>query len=189
MDATSSAPGSQAAPPEPPARDGIISARLAELLDDMLAGRAPNAGRFCGNCYHPLAPERASCPFCGIAVAETPTVAAVPRPIIEAHRIRRGREGLVVRSFAWIGLSIGVGVALLPLILVGVTWWAFALFLGLMLFFYIASANLANWIGDELGYKWGQSIFRGRWNRWVAQRDAEKAAARPQSTAAERAPK
>ena len=44
--------------------------RLAELLDDMLSPAArPNAGRFCGNCYHPLSAQRRSCQYCGSAVA------------------------------------------------------------------------------------------------------------------------
>lgn len=157
--------------PDAPARDGIISERLAELLDDMLSGRAPNAGRFCGNCYHPLAAKREVCPYCGIAVASVPTVEAVPREIIEAHRLRRGREGLVVRMFAWTGLTLGVIVALLPLILFDVRWWTFALFFVLMFSFYVASANLANWIGDAIGYRWGQATFKQRWDKHVAARD------------------
>jgi hypothetical protein len=148
----------------------IISERLADLLDDMLAGRAPNAGRFCGSCYHPLAPERDVCPHCGTVVAERPTVAAVPKEVIEAFRLRRGREGLVVRTFAWVGLSIGVIVALLPLALVGVAWWTFVSFFGLMAFFYLLSANLANSVGDSLGYRWGQAVFNRHWRRFVAKR-------------------
>jgi cell division protein FtsX len=101
-----------------------------------------------------------------------PAVEAVPREIIEAHRLRRGREGLVVRTFAWTGLTIGVVVALLPLILAGVKWWTFLLFFVLMFGFYVASANLANWIGDALGYRWGQSLFSKRWQKHVATRDA-----------------
>jgi hypothetical protein len=153
------------------ADDSIISERLADLLDDMLAGRAPNAGRFCGNCYHPLAPERDVCPHCGTAVAERPTVAAVPKEVIAAFRLRRGREGLVVRTFAWVGLSIGVIVALLPLALIGVAWWTFVSFFGLLLFFYLLSANLANSVGDSLGYRWGQAVFNRHWRRFVARRD------------------
>jgi hypothetical protein len=151
---------------------GIVSERLADLLDDMLAGRAPNAGRFCGNCYHPLAPERDACPHCGTTVAERPTVAAVPKEVIEAFRLRRGREGLVVRSFAWVGLTIGVIVALLPLAFAGVRWWTFVSFFGLMFFFYLLSANLANSVGDSLGYRWGQAVFNRHWRRFTAKRDA-----------------
>jgi hypothetical protein len=158
---------------EAPARDGIISQRLSELLDDMLAGKAPNAGRFCGDCYHPLGKERKSCPFCGASVAEVPTVEAVPREIIEAHRRRRGREGLVVRTFAWAGLTAGVIIALLPLILAGISIWTGIAFLVLMFGFYVISANLANWIGDELGYRWGLATFRNRWDAHIAERDGD----------------
>lgn len=160
--------------PEAPARDGIISERLAELLDDMLAGKAPNAGRFCGNCYHPLAAQRETCPHCGIAVTEVATVDSVPRDVIEAHRLRRGREGMVVRTFAWTGLTIGVFVALLPLVLYDVQVWTFIAFFVLMFGFYVASANLANWIGDAIGYRWGQSIFRRRWEQHVASRESKE---------------
>jgi hypothetical protein len=156
--------------PDHPLRDGIISERLAELLDDMLAGRAPNAGRFCGNCYHPLSTQRETCPHCGSTVSGVATVDSVPRDIIEAHRLRRGREGLVVRTFAWTGLTIGVFVALLPLVLYDVQVWTFIAFFVLMFGFYVASANLANWIGDSLGYSWGQSIFRRRWEQHLASR-------------------
>ena len=153
------------------ADDSIISERLADLLDDMLAGLAPNAGRFCGNCYHPLATGRDVCPHCGTAVAERPTVTAVPKEVIEAFRLRRGREGLVVRTFAWVGLAIGITVALLPLALVGVAWWTFVSFFGLMFFFYLLSANLANSVGDSLGYRWGQAVFRRHWERFAEARD------------------
>ena len=73
------------------------------------------------------------------------------------------------------GLSIGVCVALLPLILFGVIWWTFVAFFGLMLSFYLLSANLANSVGDSLGYAWGQAVFRRHWQRFVARRDAASA--------------
>ncbi len=176
---TTRATSSAAAQSPAPAEGGIISERLADLLDDMLAGRSPNAGRFCGNCYHPLAPEREVCPHCGTTVAERATVAAVPRPVIEGFRLRRGREGLVVRSFAWVGLAVGITVALLPLAFFGAThWWTFAAFFGLMFFFYLLSANLANSVGDSLGYRWGQAVFNRHWTRFVATRDGPQTSKR-----------
>ena len=87
------------------------------------------------------------------------------------QRIRRRREGLVVRSVAWGGLTVGVTVALLPLAFAGVTWWSVALFFGLLAFFYLLSANLANSVGDALGWRWGQSVIRRRWAKLVAERD------------------
>ncbi len=149
----------------------IFSERLVLLIDDVLAGRAPNAGRFCGYCYHPLSPERTMCPHCGRSVAEFPSVENLPRAVLEMERTRRRREGLVVRSVAWGGLSLGIVVALLPLVFAGVTWWSFVLFFGLMAFFYLLSANLANSLGDAFGWRWGQSTIRRRWERLLAERD------------------
>ncbi len=140
------------------------------LLDDVLAGRAPNAGRFCGYCYHPLPAGPGLCPHCGRSPQAYVPVAAVPLEILEAHRLRRGREGLVVRAIAWGGLTVGVVVALLPLAFGGVSWWSVFLFFGLLFAFYVFSANLANSLGDALGYRWGQTLFRGRWERFVARR-------------------
>ncbi len=150
--------------------DEIISARLVAWLDAVLAGRAPNAGRFCGNCYHPRQAKDEDCPHCGKPAAGAGTVESVPLEIIEAHRRRRGREGAVVRSIAWIGLTIGVVLALVPLAFAGVTWWSFTAFFGVMIFFYIFSANVANSLGDAWGYRWGLAIFRQAWERHLAAR-------------------
>ncbi len=148
----------------------ILSERLLVLLDDILAGRAPNAGRFCGNCYHPLAAERAICPHCKRATADVTPVGGVPREVMEMHRVRRSREATVVRSVAWGGLTLGVVVALLPLAFAGVSWWSVTAFFGLLILFYVLSANVANSVGDGLGYRWGQSIVRRRWARFTSGR-------------------
>ena len=148
----------------------VFSERLLALLDDVLAGQAPNAGRFCGYCYHPLPAGRRLCAHCGRSIDEEPAVAAVPRPVIEMHRRRRGREGLVVRTIAWGGLTIGVIIALLPFVFGDVGLWTVLAFFGLLAFFYLLSANLANSLGDALGYRWGQSLVRREWARFLASR-------------------
>jgi len=140
-------------------------------LDDMLAGAAPNAGRFCARCYHPLPADRTACPHCGLAVAERAPVDAVPIEVLRMHKLRRGREGLVVRTIAWTGLSIGIVAALMPFVFGDVTIWTVVAFVGLLAFFYLLSANLANSLGDALGYRWGQSVMRRRWSVFVAERD------------------
>lgn len=137
----------------------------------MLAGRAPNAGRFCGHCYHPLSPGRDVCPHCARSTLDRPPVDAVPLTVVHLHRRRRSREGLVVRTLAWAGLTAGVFVALVPLAFAGVAWWTISLFFGLLFFFYLLSANLANSVGDALGYTWGQSLLRRGWEQFVAERD------------------
>ena len=170
-DAVGESLANAAAEVERPADSEIFSERLLILLDDVLAGRAPNAGRFCGYCYHPLAPERTTCPHCGRTTAEWPAEAAVPRAVFAMHRRRRGREGLVVRTIAWGGLTIGVIVALLPFVFADVTWWSVTAFFGLLFGFYVLSANLANSIGDALGYRWGQAVVQREWARFTAERD------------------
>jgi hypothetical protein len=147
----------------------IFSERLLILLDEVLAGRAPNAGRFCGNCYHPLAAERESCAHCGRSTAEQRAVETVPREVVEMHKRRRGREGLVVRTIAWGGLTVGVIVALLPFVFGDVTLWTVLAFFGLLFGFYVLSANLANSVGDAIGYRWGQAIVRREWERFKAE--------------------
>ncbi len=87
------------------------------------------------------------------------------------YRLQRSREGLVVRTIAWGGLTVGVIVALLPLALGDVTWWSVSAFFALLLVFYLLSANLANSVGDALGYRWGQSLLRKRWERFLVDRD------------------
>ena len=92
--------------------------------------------------------------------------------ILHAHRLRRGREGLVVRTVAWSGLLVGIIAALMPFRFGDVTTWTVVAFFGLLAFFYLVSANLANSVGDAVGYRWGLAIFRKHWDRFVAQRDA-----------------
>ncbi|HEY5640417.1 MAG TPA: hypothetical protein VIW01_10225 [Dehalococcoidia bacterium] len=163
--------------PEAPeaARDEIVSARLVAWLDEVLAGRAPNTGSFCANCYHPRRSGNDSCPHCGTRSPEVGTVESVPPEVIEGHRRRRGREGLVVRTIAWAGLTVGVALALVPLAFAGVTWWSITAFFGLMIFFYIFSANLANSVGDAWGYRWGLAIFRRYWEQHLAARSGRSA--------------
>ncbi len=94
------------------------------------------------------------------------------------YRKAHSREGIVVRSIAWGGLTIGVCLSLVPIAFGGVHWWSIFGFFGLLIFFYLLSANLANSVGDALGYAWGQSILRTRWDRFIAIRDAERPDAR-----------
>ncbi len=149
----------------------VFSERLLALLDDILQGKAPNAGRFCAYCYHPFTQEYQACPHCGHRPGQGPPVTRIPVEVLEMHRTRRSREGLVVRSIAWGGLTLGVVLALLPLAFSGVTWWTVIAFFAILAAFYILSANLANSVGDALGYRWGQSIVRRRWRALVAGRD------------------
>lgn len=145
-----------------------MSERTKELMDDINAGRAPNTGRFCAACYQPLAAERRECPYCGLSTDTRAPVASIPLEILTAHKKRRGREGTVVRTVAWVGLTLGVVLALLPFVFWDVGLWTVFAFFGLLAAFYLLSANLANSVGDAIGYAWGRALFEKAWREYHA---------------------
>ncbi|HXG42625.1 MAG TPA: zinc ribbon domain-containing protein [Dehalococcoidia bacterium] len=156
-----------------PAKDGPpFSPRLQRLLDLVLSGQAPNAGLFCGHCYHPLERGQLRCPNCGAAIRDVPPVQRIPREVLEMFRAQRFREALVVRGMAYGGLLLGIVMSLMPIALADVHWWTVLAMFLVLAFSYVFFANLANSVGDALGYRWGQSVLRRRWQRFQAQRAA-----------------
>jgi uncharacterized membrane protein YbhN (UPF0104 family) len=97
----------------------------------------------------------------------------MPEAVFAMYRAQRSREGWTVRGIAWVGLTLGVVLGLLPLALFEVHWWTLLAFFGLMLLFYIGSANVANSVGDAAGYRWGQSVLRRRWEAFVRTREGD----------------
>ncbi len=75
---------------------------------------------------------------------------------------------------AWGGLTLGVALSLVPLLLAGATWWSILAFFAILAFFYVLSVNLANTLGDALGYAWGESTLRKRWETFLPRREAER---------------
>ncbi len=151
---------------EPPS----FSPRLQELMAEILAGRAPNAGRFCGACFHPLAGGEASCPHCGMGVGQVPPAERIPWEVVDMFRAQRWREALAVRGMAYAGLAGGIVLALLPIAFWGVQWWTALLLFLILGVAYIGAANLANTLGDALGYRWGRAVLRRRWQRFAGVR-------------------
>lgn len=163
----------QAQPVPPDAGEKpLFSPALTELMDDVLAGRSPNAGRFCGNCYAPLGKNARRCEYCGIDTDQAQPLRRLPREVFAIYRVQRAREGWVVRGIAYGGLLSGIILGLMPIAFYDVhTWTAIALF-AIIIFFYLLSANLANSLGDAVGYSWGQSAARKRLRTFSEQRDA-----------------
>src|SRR5581483_2816983 len=146
----------------------VFSPVLTALMDDVLAGRSPNVGRFCGNCYAPLGRSSRRCEYCGIETAEAALQRRLPREVFAIYRAQRAREGWVVRGIAYGGLLTGIILGLLPIAFFDVhPSTAIALF-AIIIFFYLLSANLANSVGDALGYAWGQSLARRRLQAFAA---------------------
>jgi hypothetical protein len=152
----------------------VFSERLTAFLESYMAGEAPNAGRFCGNCYSPIARERSECPHCGCSVHERPPVGYIPDEVREMFRRLRGRESLVVNSFAYLGLALAVLIFIVAFAITfslsGNVW---LLALDTLLLFVLArvlAGLLGGWIGDELGHRYAQRKLAEEWQAFAAER-------------------
>jgi membrane protein implicated in regulation of membrane protease activity len=97
-------------------------------------------------------------------------VRQIPPEVFAMFRAQRLREAIPVRSLAWGGLAAGLSLALFLMVVLPF-WWnvaAFAVSLGAS---YVAAANIANSLGDALGYRWGQRELQKRWEAFVRERD------------------
>ena len=162
----------------PPERAPIFSERLQTLLEDILRGQAPNAGRFCGNCYNPLADDTGRCGHCSLSTTQRPDghpsgrppVRRIPPEVFAMFRAQRLREAIPVRSLAWVGLAAGLSLALFLMVVLPF-WWNVGASVVAFGVSYIAAANIANWLGDALGYRWGQRVLEKRWLAFQEARD------------------
>ncbi len=165
-------------------RAPIFSARLQALLVDILRAQAPNAGRFCGYCYNPLARDADQCGHCGLSTAQRPDADArsgrpsgrppvrqIPPEVFAMFRAQRLREAIPVRSLAWGGLAAGLSLALFLMVVLPF-WWNVGASVVTFGASYVAAANIANWLGDALGYRWGQRVLEKRWQEFVRERDS-----------------
>jgi hypothetical protein len=162
------AAGEAASPSE---RAPIVSERLQTLLEDILRAQAPNAGRFCGNCYNPLVDDAEECGHCGLSTAERPPVGQIPPEVFAMFRAQRLREAIPVRSLAWGGLAAGLSLALFLMVVLPF-WWNVAASVATFVITYVAAANIANSLGDAIGYRWGQRVLEKRWQAFVRVRDS-----------------
>lgn len=158
----------ESAPPSEQA--SILSARLQALLEDILQARAPNAGRFCGNCYSPLVDDADQCGHCGLSAAERPPVRQIPAEVFAMFRAQRLREAIPVRSLAWGGLALGLALALFLMVVLPF-WWNVGASVVAFGVSYVAAANIANSLGDAVGYRWGRRVLEKRWRAFQEARD------------------
>lgn len=166
----------------------VFSPRLDEVMAAMLEGQAPNVGRFCGYCYTPIGKKRDDCPHCGRTVTECEPVAKLPHELFELYRRMRRRESIVVNSFAYAGLSLGLllftGLVALAVyrfdqsiwMLVGAT---AVLIVGGRIF----AGLLGGWIGDQVGYDYAQRKLAVEWQEYDRARQARAGDAPPRDEA------
>jgi hypothetical protein len=157
----------------------IFSPRLDDFLDRLQEGETPNAGTFCAFCYNPLAPDATRCEHCGQTVAERAAIKSVPRDVVEMHRRMRKRESVIVNSFAFFGLGLGLAL-FLGLVAINVLYlnrelWFFVI---ATVVFLVGSRVLAGiiggYIGDEIGYRYGHKKLAEDWRQHLAAREGQR---------------
>lgn len=152
----------------------VFSERLTTVLDTIFKGEAPNAGRFCGYCYTPVDQQRTHCPHCERAVAEHAPVEHVPREVLAMFRNLRRRESMVVNSFAYLGLLLGVLTFIavfyvLFMLNVSVWWYVFDIALLFVLARGLAGL-LGGFVGDELGFRYARRKLAEEWAAYEEER-------------------
>ena len=154
----------------------VFSPRLDELMASMLAGETPNVGRFCGYCYTPLSKKAPECAHCHRTTAAFEPVAKIPRDFFELYKRMRKREALIVNSFAFGGLALGL-VLFILLVALAVyrlhqSLWALAgatavLIIGGRVF----AGILGGWIGDSIGYDYAHRKLVDEWHEYERERE------------------
>ncbi len=154
----------------------ILSSRLEAFLNELRDGQTPNAGRFCASCCTPLPAGFDRCDHCGEDPARRPPLRSVPDAVVEMHRRKQRRESLVVNSFAYFGLALGLAL-FLSLVAVNVLFLDKALwFFVLATVLFLAGSRLfaaifGGVIGDEVGYRYANRKLAEEWAAFVVERE------------------
>ena len=165
--------------PEPGA-SRVFSARLDAFLVQLDEGKTPNHGAFCSFCYNPLPPGFDACDHCGQDARARPPIDSLPPGILEMHRRKMKRESIIVNSFAFFGLGLGLAI-FLSLVAVNVLLLEKALWFFLLasVIFMVGSRVLAGLfggiIGDEIGFRYANKRLAEDWAEHVHEREAGNA--------------
>jgi len=142
---------------------------LQVQMEELGMQKAPNLGRFCGHCFGRLPDGTEVCRYCGRSIAEVAPVAKVPIYVLRLYLAKRRREGIMVNSFAFLGLFLAVVLSgAIYFFLVG-NWRVIALLVLLVAGWYLANL-LGYQLGAVFGYNWGRSVRDGYWLRYLEDR-------------------
>ena len=157
----------------------VFSSRLETFLEQLDAGETPNSGTFCSFCYNPLPVEYQRCDHCGQALSERPAVNSLPPAVVEMFRRKQKRESLIVNSFAYLGLALGLAI-FLGMVAINVLYMERALWFFLLatLVFLVGSRALAGiiggYIGDEIGYRYANKRLAEDWAEHLTTRETQR---------------
>jgi hypothetical protein len=157
----------------------VFSPRLTAFLEQLQAGDTPNSGSFCSFCYNPLPPGFERCDHCSQALSGRRPITSLPEDVVEMHRRMLKRESLIVNSFAYLGLALGL-ILFLGMVAVNVLYmnralWFFILAtLVLMVGTRILAGIVGGVIGDEIGYRMAGKQLAEDWAAHVAERETNR---------------
>ena len=159
----------------------LFSERLEAHLLAVTRGEAPNAGRFCGHCYHPLGQRTKGCPHCGTLTSDRRPVQRVPDEVLEMLRRQRKTESRIVNGFAYLGLTLavvgGLGLVLGVPFLRGHLIWATVVYAAVLIVGgRVLAGVLGGYYGDRIGYERARRRLRERWREWVVEREETESA-------------
>ena len=157
----------------------------------MQEGETPNFGSFCSFCYNPLPqgvdhwkagdtpvpPDR--CDHCSQSTAGRPPLTSVPEEVLDMHRRKLKRESLVVNSFAYLGLALGLAI-FLGMVAINVLYMEKALwFFILATFVFLVGSRLlagvfGGIIGDEIGFRYANKHLAEDWANHVSNREVAR---------------
>ncbi len=138
-------------------------------MEELGLQKAPNLGRFCGYCYGRLPDGETLCHYCHRSTAEVEPVSKVPIYVLRLYLAKRRREGLLVNTFAFLGLFLAVVLSgLIYFFLIG-NWRIIALLVLLAAGWYLANLLGYN-VGGTLGYNWGRRVRDNYWLRYCEDR-------------------
>jgi hypothetical protein len=170
-------PNSTPHPERTPRSTGrIFSQRLEDFMDLVWDGKAPNAGEFCGFCYNPIPRGYTRCDHCGQDLNERPPLKSLPREVVYMYRAKMKRESLIVNSFAFLGLFLGLalflGMIAINVLYMEKAFWFFCLSVVVLI---VASRVFAGIIGgvigDEVGYRVATNRLAEDWAKYVHERE------------------
>ncbi|MEX2225388.1 MAG: zinc ribbon domain-containing protein [Dehalococcoidia bacterium] len=155
----------------------VFSDRLDEIMAAMIEGKIPNVGRFCGHCYTPVSKSAKACAHCGTSTRDYPPVEKIPSAFFDLYRRMRKRESLIVNSFAFAGLGIGL---LLFILLAGLAVYRYEqslwMLAGATAVFIVGgrifAGLLGGWIGDSIGYDFAHRRLVNEWHDYERERDS-----------------
>jgi hypothetical protein len=157
----------------------VFSPRLTAFLQQLQAGDTPNSGSFCSFCYNPLPPGFDRCDHCGQSLSHRPPITSLPDDVVEMHRRMLKRESLIVNSFAYLGLALGVAlflamIAVNVLYMNRVLWFFILATLVLMVGTRVLAGIVGGVIGDEIGYRMASKQLAEDWAAHVAERETNR---------------